>query len=80
MPENQPLPPLTPGRNYQTVLKNSLRLVRLGVPREQALALALNFAGYRPRNLEDFLDQTRSLPESQPLRPLPGSPPKWFEN
>jgi hypothetical protein len=42
------LPHLKPGRDFDTVLENSLTLIRQGWSKGQAMAIALNVAGYRP--------------------------------
>jgi hypothetical protein len=40
---------LVPGRSFRVVLVNSLLLMRAGLSKHQAMAQALNVAGYRPR-------------------------------
>ena len=44
---------LLPGRSFGVVLVNSLTLMRAGLSKEQAMAQALNVAGYRPRGSDN---------------------------
>ena len=39
---------LRPGRSFEIVLENALTLMKAGIPKGQAMAEALNVAGYRP--------------------------------
>jgi hypothetical protein len=46
-----------PGRRFEVVLENALALIRAGVPKGQAMAEALNVAGYRPPAKDDCPDR-----------------------
>jgi hypothetical protein len=51
MPKPPPAPsrpPLKAGSDPQTIVDNSLLLIKAGLEKGQALALSLNHAGYRP--------------------------------
>ena len=42
------LPHLDPGKDRQTLAKNALALIKKGFTKGQAMALALNVAGFKP--------------------------------
>lgn len=62
------LPHLEPGSDLSIVLANSLRLIKQGMPKGQAMATALEVAGYRPPS------SPRSTSSSSDNPPTPTPP------
>jgi hypothetical protein len=63
-------PPLKAGRNFETVVENSLALTRAGLSKGQAMAAALNFAGYRPPTpQEQQAASQKPTPSVTPTKP-----------
>lgn len=54
------LPHLKPGQAFQTLLENSLTLMAAGFDKGEAMAIALNVAGYRPPAAHPWTSMTCS--------------------
>jgi len=65
------LPHLAPGRDRQTLLANSLALIKAGFPQAEAMQIALHTAGLKPST-----SSTPAPASPAPAKPSSARPPK----
>lgn len=63
------MPHMVPGSRFDTVLENALALMGKGYSKGEAMAIALNVAGYRPPPVTPT-SMHRAPGQRRPLRPV----------